>query len=35
MGSFVDGVRLENNKLVTLENDEHNVKIGNWEHTIK
>ena len=35
MGTILDGVRLEPKNVVILSNDEHEIKLGNWEHTLK
>ena len=35
MGTILDGVRLESKKAVTLKNNEHQIKLGSWEHTLK
>ena len=35
MGTVLDGVRLESNKPVVLSNNEHEIKMGSWEHTLK
>jgi hypothetical protein len=34
MGTILDGVRLEAKKPVTLSNNEYQIKLGNWEHTL-